>query len=96
MQSLEEESEDLRRLDQGWFSASLPYLKEIITAPQVAAELDLSERMARNHLATWVKNGWLIVTNPSRPARSCSLSAKYRQYIGSLSAIDRAGEEKEQ
>jgi len=37
--------------------------------------------MARNLLGTWVKDGWLIVANPSRRARFCRLSAKYRQYI---------------
>ena len=82
--------EELRRLDHrarvvlGLFAA-----KENVTAPQVAAELGLSERMARNLLKDWVKDGWLEVANPSRRARSYSLSAKYRQYIGSLSAIVR-------
>ena len=92
-----DKSEDLRRLDHrarlvlGLFAS-----KETIAASQVAAELGLSEHMARNLLGTWVKDGWRIVIDPSRRARSCSLSAKYRQYIGSLSAIDRAGEENEQ
>lgn len=48
--------------------------------------LGLSERMARNLLGIWVKEGWLEIANPSRRARAYSLSAKYRQYIGSLSA----------
>jgi cell filamentation protein, protein adenylyltransferase len=93
----EAEPEDLRRLDHrtrvvlGLFA-----LKETITAPQVAAELGLSERMARNLLGTWVKDGWLLVTNPSRRARSYSLSAKYRQYIGSLSAMPQGGEKNHQ
>lgn len=97
VEGLEEEPEDLRRLDHrarvvlGLFAS-----KENITAPQVAAELGLSERMARNLLGSWVKDGWLVVTNPSRRARSYSLSAKYRQYLGSLSAIVRGGEKNEQ
>jgi len=74
---------------------SLFTLKETISASQVAAELGLSERMARNLLGTWVKDGWLEVANHSRRARSYSLSAKYRQYIGSLSAIIQEGEKKE-
>ena len=84
------EPEELRRLDHrarvvlGLFAA-----KETVTAPQVAAELGLSERMARNLLTDWVRDGWLEVADPSRRARSYSLSAKYRQYIGSLSAIVR-------
>ena len=60
--------------------------KETITAPEVAEELGLSERMARNLLKDWVEDGWLEVSNPSRRARAYSLSAKYRQYIGSLTA----------
>ena len=91
------EPEELRRLDHrarvvlGLFAA-----KETLTAPQVAAELGLSERMARNLLTDWVRDGWLEVADPSRRARSYSLSAKYRQYIGSLSAIVREEENNEQ
>ena len=58
----------------------------------MAKELGLSERMARNLLTGWVEDGWLEVTNPSRRARAYSLSAKYRQYIGSLSAMPLEGE----
>ena len=91
------EPEELRRLDHrervvlGLFAS-----KETVTAPQVAAELGLSERMARNLLTDWVRDGWLEVADPSRRARSYSLSAKYRQYIGSLSAIVREEENNEQ
>jgi hypothetical protein len=63
--------------------------KETITAPNVAKELGLSERMARNLLTGWVEDGWLEVANPSRRARAYSLSAKYRQYIESSSAMPR-------
>jgi hypothetical protein len=38
-------------------------------------------------LKGWVEDGWLIVENPSNRKRSYKLSAKYRQYISSLSAI---------
>jgi len=91
------EPEELRRLDHrervvlGLFAS-----KETVTAPQVAAELGLSERMARNLLTDSVRDGWLEVADPSRRARSYSLSAKYRQYIGSLSAIVREEENNEQ
>ena len=82
------EPEELRRLDHrarvvlGLFAG-----KETITASEVAEELGLSERMARNLLKGWVDDEWLQVTNPSRRARSYSLSAKYRQYNGSSSAM---------
>jgi Fic family protein len=88
------EPEDLRRLDhRARVVLGLFANKETINAPVVAEELGLSERMARNLLGTWVKDGRLQVSNPSRCARVYSLSAKYRQYIGSLSAM-RQGDEK--
>jgi len=73
------EPEDLRRLDhRARVVLGLFARKETITAPMVADELGLSERMARNLLRDWVRDGWLQVTNPSRRARAYSLSAKYR------------------
>ena len=83
VEGLEAEPEDLRRLDhRARVVLGLFARKETIIAPQVAEVLGLSQRMARNLLGTWVKEGWLEVANPSRRARSYSLSAKYRQYIG--------------
>ena len=70
--------------------------KETIAAPEVAEELGLSERIARNLLKDWVEDGWLEVTNPSRHARAYSLKALYRQYIGSLSAMPQGGEKNDQ
>ncbi|MEA2045052.1 MAG: Fic family protein [Euryarchaeota archaeon] len=79
--------EELRRLDlRARRILGLFAQKETITASDVASELALSERMARNLLREWVDQGWLKVANPSRRARSYSLSAIYRKYIGSLSA----------
>jgi len=96
VEGLEVEPEDLRRLDhRARVVLGLFARKETIIAPQVAEVLGLSQRMARNLLGTWVKEGWLEVANPSRRARSYSLSAKYRQYIGSLSVIIQDGEKKE-
>lgn len=77
------EPEPLRRLDRrarvvlGLFAK-----KEIITTQEVAAALGLSERMARNLLRVWVKNGWIIVANPSNRARAYNLSANYRKFVG--------------
>ena len=82
------EPEDLRRLDpRARIVLGLFAKKETITSADVAGELGLSERMARNLLADWVKDGWLEVKDPSRRARAYELSAKYRQYVGSLSAM---------
>jgi len=83
------EPEDLRHLDHrarvilGLFAEN-----EVLFASQVASELGLSERMARNLLSGWVKDGWLEAATPSRRARSYRLTANYRQYIGRLSEMD--------
>ena len=92
-----QEPEAIRRLD---FRArrvlGLFAYKETITAPQAASKLGTSERTARNLLKDWVDDGWLQVANPSRRARAYSLSAEYRQYLGSLSAMKQGGEKNEQ
>ncbi len=90
------EPEALRRFDhRARIVLGLFAKKETITAPEVAEELGLSERMARNLLKDWVNDGWLEIANPSRRARTYSLSAKYRQYFGSLSAMPKGGEKNE-
>jgi MarR-like DNA-binding transcriptional regulator SgrR of sgrS sRNA len=66
------------------------------TASEVAEELGLSERMARNLLKDCVEDRWLEVSNPSHRARSYGLKALYRQYIDSLSAMTQGGEKNEQ
>jgi Fic family protein len=58
-----------------------------ITAGQVAQTLGLSPRTARNLLQAWVDDGWLVVVDPSKRKRAYGLSATYRQYIGSLTAM---------
>jgi Fic family protein len=85
--------EALRRLDhRGRRVLGMFAQKETITAPLAAAELGVSDRTARNLLRAWAEEGWLQVANPSRRARAYSLSAEYRQYIGSLSAMPPGGE----
>ena len=81
------EPEALRRLDHR-VRAVLDLFagKDRITATEVAAELGLSERTARNLLKGWTADGWLEVADPSRRGRAYSLSAVYRQYIGRSSA----------
>ena len=79
------EAEELRRLDRrarviiGLFTR-----QDLITTADVAGALGLSERMARVLVKEWVKDGWLEVANPSNRARSYSLSASYRQFVGSV------------
>lgn len=74
-----DEPEELRRLDHrtrvvlGLFAK-----KETITSADAASELGLSERMARNLLKGWARDGCLEVAAPSRRGRVYSLSAIYR------------------
>ncbi|MEA3335050.1 MAG: Fic family protein [Chloroflexota bacterium] len=85
------EPEVVRQLDRrarivlGMFSRA-----EQITTRDVAQALSLSDRMTRNLMQDWVNAGFLEVAEPSRRKRAYRLSAIYRQYIGSFSAIDRA------
>jgi Fic family protein len=56
--------------------------EETITSTQSAKALGLSDRMVRLLLANWVRDGILVVANPSNRKRAYGLSAKYRQLIG--------------
>jgi Fic family protein len=81
------EPEELRRLDpRARTVLSLFASQDRITSAQVARALSLSARMARELLRAWVGQGWLVVADPSNRGRAYSLSASYRQVIGSLSA----------
>lgn len=56
--------------------------RDRITTRDVASVLGLSERMARNLVGEWVRQGWLKMADSSRRARAFELSAIYRQFIG--------------
>lgn len=58
-----------------------------VTAGQVAQTLSLSQRMARYLLQGWVDDGLLVIADPSKRKRAYELSAIYRQYIDSLTAM---------
>ncbi len=82
------EPEELRRLDHRARTVLAIFAKtEQVTTSQVAATLGLSDRMARLLLNVWVKDGWLVIANPSNRKRAYGLSAIYRQYIDRLSAM---------
>jgi Fic family protein len=82
------EPEELRRLDHRARTVLALFAKaEQVTTSQVAATLGLSERMTRLLLNTWVKDGWLVIANPSNRKRAYGLSVIYRQYIDSFSAM---------
>ncbi|MDP2864791.1 MAG: Fic family protein, partial [Elusimicrobiota bacterium] len=77
------EPEPLRKLDRrarvvlGLFAR-----KDTVITQEVAAALGLSGRMVRNLVTAWVKDGWLVATNPSNRARAYRLSEIYRKYAG--------------
>jgi Fic family protein len=80
--------EPLRRLDaRARAVLALFGSADRIATSQVATALGLSDRMARVLLRGWVADGWLVVADPSNRKRAYSLSAKYRQYVGRLSAM---------
>ncbi len=82
------EPEELRRLDHRALTVLALFAKAgEVTTLQVAATLGLSERMARLLLNAWVKDGWLVIANPSNRKRAYGLSVIYRQYIDSFSAM---------
>ena len=78
----------IRRLDpRARIVLGLFARQETITAAQVAAALGLSERMVRNLIQEWVKQGWLVASEASRRKRAYALSAIYRQFIGNPSVV---------
>ena len=82
------EPDALHRLDPRARTVLALFLRtDRITTADVAGALGLSDRMARVLLGRWVGDGWLEVADPSRRARAYVLSASYRQFIGSLSAM---------
>lgn len=88
------EPDALRRMDRRARTVLALFSRvERITSADVAQALGLSERMARVLLRGWVEAGWLIVANVSNRARVYELSATYRQYMGSLSAMPGSGKE---
>jgi len=83
------EPEALRRLDHRARTILALFAgKDRIAAADVANALGLSVRMARVLVGNWVNDGWLVVAQASRRNRAYALSAEYRQFIGSLSAIE--------
>lgn len=83
------EPEAIRRLDpRARAVLGLFVRQERITARDVASALGLSDRMSRVLLHEWVDDGWITVAQASRRARAYELSARYRQFIGNLSAMN--------
>jgi len=55
--------------------------KDVVSTQEMAAALGLSDRMVLYLLAEWVKDGWIVLANPSRRSRAYKLSEIYQKYI---------------
>jgi len=76
------EPEPLRKLDLrarvilGLFAG-----KNVVSTQEMAVALGLSDRMVLYLLTAWVKDGWIVLANPSRRSRAYKLSEIYQKYI---------------
>lgn len=83
------EPELLRQLDHRSRTVlSLFARQDEITTAMVASALGLSPRMARTLVNAWVAAGLLHPATMAKKNRSYHLTAKYRQFIGGLTAMD--------
>lgn len=81
------EPPELRRLDRrARLVLGLFTRQETVTNAEIARRLGLSPRTARDLIAGWLQDGWLQVADPSRKSRRYRLSAKYRRFIGEITA----------
>ncbi len=64
-----------------------------ISAADLVNIIPGSDRNVRMHLARWVEDGFLTVTNPSNRRRRYALSKIYRQYVATLSDAARTTKE---
>ena len=68
-------SSALRRIDARQRKAlELFHQSNTITSRDIEALFGISQRTARNILATWVKNGFLVVTDPAKKSRKYGLA----------------------
>ena len=81
------EPPELRQLDRrARLALGLFTRKETVTTAEIARVLGLSPRTVRDLIASWLEDGWLEVADPARKSRHYRLSAKYRRYIGEITA----------
>ncbi len=81
-EALTPEPKELRSLDhRARIVLGLFTNKEAINTSEIAVALGLSQRMARELVRNWVKDGWLIPKNSFRN-RQYILSAIYRHFVG--------------
>lgn len=67
----------LQRQSLGLFASS-----KTITAADLSQYLGLQQRQVRELCAKWVEEGFLVINNPSKKARSYQLANKYEVVVG--------------
>lgn len=79
---VQERSPALRRLDPRQRKA-LELFKDsnTITSRDIEALFGLSQRTARNLLAAWVDNGFLVVVDPAKKSRKYGLASEFREIV---------------
>lgn len=79
---VQERSPALRRLDPRQRKA-LELFKDsnTITSRDIEALFGLSQRTARNLLAAWVDNGFLVVVDPAKKSRKYGLASEFRAIV---------------
>lgn len=78
---------ELRQLDRrARIALGLFTRQEMVSNAEIARVLGLSPRTVRDLIANWLEDGWLEVADPARKSRRYRLSAKYRRYIGGITA----------
>ncbi|WP_395751738.1 Fic family protein [Prosthecobacter sp.] len=72
VESLMRELRPLQRQALGLFAQS-----RVVTAGELAKYLGISQRQGAEFCATWARDGFLVVENPSKKARSYRLAQRY-------------------
>ena len=81
------EPPELRRLDRrARMVLGLFTRQETVTNAEIARALGLAPRTVRDLIGAWLADGWLQVADPARKSRRYHLSAKYRRFIGRITA----------
>ena len=53
----------------------------VITSRHVETPFGISQRAARNVLSAWVRDGFVVVTDPARKSRKYSLAAEFAELL---------------
>ncbi len=81
-EEMQAEPKELKKLDhRAKIVLALFAKKERVAVREIAGALGLSDRMTRNLVAGWVRDGWLVVLNESNRARAYGLAEEYKEIV---------------